>query len=112
MSVSLGIYKGRRFDSFASLFIADVPVSFQTVWDNVWSKAVSECRIRLFSINNDFVVNDIPTVLAELDTICHWSGDNISKDTPYIQNRIGELKEYLSRFYQEHKDEDYWFDLG
>ncbi len=58
MSVSLGIYKGKRFDIFASQFIADVPVSFQTVWDNVW------------------------------------------------------LKEYLSRFYQEHKDEDYWFDLG
>ncbi|MBP5607229.1 MAG: hypothetical protein J6X66_03035 [Lachnospiraceae bacterium] len=51
-------------------------------------------------------------MLAELDTIYLWSGDNISKDTPYIQNRIGELKEYLSRFYQEHKDEDYWFDLG
>ena len=112
MSVSLGIFKGKQFDSFASQFITAIPISFQTVWNSEWSKAISECNIRIFVNNNDFPINDIPAVLAELDTIYHWSHDNNGKDTPYIQNRIKELKEYLSQFYQAHKDEDYWFSLG
>lgn len=112
MSISLGIYKGKNFDVFASQFITAIPVSFQTVWNNAWSKAISECGIRLFINNSVFVVNDISSVVAELDTIYHWTHDNTGKDTPYIQKRIKELKEYLIQFYQEHKDEDYWFDLG
>ena len=112
MSVSLGIYKGKIFDSFASQFVTAIPVSFQTVWDNEWERAISECGIVIFINNNDFAVNDIPAVLTELDTICNWSHNNTGEKTPYIQTRIKELKEYLSRFYQEHKNEDYWFSLG
>ena len=112
MSVSLGIYKGKQFDSFTSQFITAIPVSFQRVWNSEWERAISEYGIVIFVNNNDFTVNDIPAVLAELDTICHRYHDNNGKDTPYILNKIEELKEYLSQFYQEHKDEDYWFSLG
>ena len=112
MSVSLGIYKGKQSDCYTSQFITAIPVSFQRVWDNEWENMISECKIRIFVNNNDFAVNEIPAVLDELDTICHRIHDKNDKDTLYIINRIEELKEYLRQFYQEHKNEDYWFSLG
>lgn len=112
MSVSLGLYKGKQFDSFTSQFITEIPVSFQEVWNNVWTKAIAECKVQIFVPCKDFTVNDIPVVLDELDAIYRWSDDHGGKDTRYIQERIQELKAYLEQFFREHKDEDYWFALG
>lgn len=111
MSMTLGIYKGELHDYHNSEFIDDRPVSFQRVWNEVWTKAIIECKIRLFNDCHDFAVNDIPTVLLELEAIYNWVQCNGGKDTEYIQWRIGELKEFLSEFYLKHKNEDYWFSL-
>lgn len=112
MSVSLGLYKGKQFDCSTSRFIAAIPVSFQEVWNSTWTKAIDECNIQSFVICKDFTVNDIPIVLKELDAIYVWTYDKGGKDAKYVQERIKELKNYLDQFYSEHKDEDYWFDLG
>lgn len=113
MSTSLGIHKGEPFDSHNSEFIDDVPVSFQRVWNSVWEAAIAACGVRIFRNCRDFTVSQIPEVLAELDQIYDWVQINGGKDTEYITWRIrDELKPFLIRFHQEHKDEDYWFDLG
>ncbi len=112
MSVSLGLYKGKQFDCYRSQFITAIPVSFQNVWNEVWVKAISECNILKFVDCKDFAVNEIPAVLADLDAIYNWFHLEGGKDTNYIRERIKELKEYLNKFYLEHKNEDYWFELG
>ncbi len=112
MSLSLGVHRGKPFDIHNSEFIDDRPVSFYRVWIEVWSKAISECRILKFVDCHDFTVNEIPNVLVELDAIYNWVQYNGGKDRKYITWRIEDLKEYLSTFYLEHKGEDYWFDLG
>lgn len=113
MSVTLGIHKGKAFDCNSSEFVNDVPVSFQSVWNHVWDQALTECKIRIFVDCHDFSISQIPEVLEELDRIYEWVQINGGKDTDYISWRIrDELKPFLMQFYQEHKDEDYWFDLG
>ncbi len=112
MSVSLLLNKGERFDCYTSECIKEIPVSSQTVWNNVWEKAVSECKLRKFVCCSMFDVNEIPTVLAELDIIYDWVHYNGGDDTDYIRNRILDLKEFFNEFYLEHKNSDYWFDLG
>ena len=113
MSVSLGVHKGEAFDCSNSEFIEDRPVAFQNVWNNVWESAIEACKIRIFRCCLDFTVDQIPEVLAELDLIYNWVQNNGEKDTEYILCRIREeLKPFLSRFYLEHKNEDYWFDVG
>lgn len=113
MSVSLGLYKGSLYDNYNSKFIKVIPVSFQDVGDHVWSQALTECNIKVFVTRNDFSVKQIPEVLAELDRIYDWIQINGDKDKAYISRRIyDELKPFLIQFYDKHKDEDYWFDLG
>ncbi len=113
MSVSLGLYKGPIFDCYNSKYVEMIPVSFQNVWNQVWDKAITECNIRVFVDCCDFSVSQIPEVLVELDRIFDWVQVNGGKDTEYITWRIrDELKPFLIQFYQEHKDEDYWFSLG
>ncbi|HOC34121.1 MAG TPA: hypothetical protein PLH98_06840 [Ruminococcus flavefaciens] len=110
MSVTLGIRKGKDYGS--SEFIDDIPVSFASTWRKVWNKAISECNIKVF-IYNYFSIKDVPTVLEELDRIYEWVQTNGGEDTEYISWRIRyQLKPFLIQFYQEHKDEDYWFDVG
>lgn len=111
MSVTLGIYKGKDYGN--SEFIDDIPVSFASTWSKVWSKALTECDIKKFSICNYFPIKDVPTVLEELDRIYEWVQNNGGKYTEYISRRIrDQLKPFLIQFYQEHIDEDYWFDVG
>ncbi len=111
VSVTLGIYKGKDYHS--GEFIDDVPVSFQHVWNQVWNKALAECKIHIFVDCHHFSISQIPKVLEELERIYDWVQINGGKDTEYISWRIrDELKPFLIQFYQEHKDEDYWFDLG
>jgi len=112
MSVSLLVYKGKLFDCYTSECITEIPVSFQSVWNDIWEKAISECNIKKFVACGMFYVNEIPTVLAELDTIYDWVHYNGGIKTNYIQNRIQELKKYFNDFYIENKNLDYWFDLG
>ena len=111
MSVSLGIYKGKDYGS--SEFIDDIPVSFASTWHKVWRKAFNECNIRLFIDCRYFSIKQIPNVLDELDMIYEWVQTNGGEYTEYISQRIcDQLKPFLIKFYQEHKDEDYWFDVG
>lgn len=111
MSMSMGVYKGETYDN--SEFIDDKPVSVQRVWRDVWDHAITECSVRVFIDCNYFSVSQIPEVLAELDRIYDWVQFNGGNDTDYISYRISdELKPYLTQFYREHKDENYWFDLG
>ena len=113
MSVSAGIYKGAAFDCHGSVFIDCVPVSYQRVWDHVWEPAIAACEVRVFRNCCDFTVSRIPEVLEELDRIFSWVQTNGGKDTEYISWRIrDELKPFLIQFYEEHKDEEYWFDVG
>ena len=111
VSVTLGIYKGKDYHS--SEFVDDVPVSFQRVWNQVWNQALTECKIHIFVDCHYFSISQIPKVLEELKRIYDWVQINGGKDTEYISWRIrDELEPFLTQFYQEHKDEDYWFDLG
>ena len=113
MSVSLGIYKGELFDCSSSECIDVIPVSFQRVWSEVWNPAIIACGVRVFEDCRDFKVSQIPEVLEELERIYDWVQTNGGQDTQYISWRIrDELKPFLIRFYQEHRDEDYWFSLG
>lgn len=113
MSVSLGIHKGKAFDCFQSEFIDDIPVSFQSVWNGLWQDAIKACEIQIFKLGANFTVNQIPEVIAEIDKIFDWIQIYEGKDKDYISVRINnQLKPFLMTFYQEHKDEDYWFDLG
>ena len=113
MSVTLGIYKGKAFDLRASECLDDIPVSFERVWRQVWDKAIIECNVRIFVDCYDFTIGQIPDVLAELDRIYDWVQINGGDDTEYISWRIrDELKPFLTSFYQEHKDEEYWFTVG
>lgn len=112
MSVSLLLNKGERFNCYTSECIKEIPVSFQEVWNNVWEKAVFECNVRKFVRGSMFEVNEIPTVLAELDAIYDWVHSHGGDDADYIQNRIRDLKKFFGEFYLEHKNTDYWFDLG
>jgi hypothetical protein len=75
-------------------------------------RAISECNIRVFVYFRNFSVRQIPEVLDELDRIYDWVQINGGKDTEYISWRIhDELKPFFIQFYQEHKDEEYWFSL-
>ena len=65
-----------------SEFIDDRPVSFFRVWKKVWSPVIAACGGRLF------------------------------QDCSYSWRVRDELKPVLIQFYQEHKNEDYWFDIG
>ena len=112
MSVSLLVFKGEDFNSSKSQVIAEIPVSFQNVWNETWEKAISECKIKIFVCGGMFSINTIPSVLTELDSIYDWVNNNGGRDMKYIQNRIQELKEFLNSYYNEHENLDYWFDLG
>lgn len=112
MSVSLLVFKGEDFNDSKSQVIAEMPVSFQNVWNETWEKAIFECKVKIFVWCGMFSINTIPSVLAELDSILDWVNNNGGKDMEYIQNRIQELKDFLNSFYNEHKNSNYWFDLG
>lgn len=112
MSVSLLLFKGEQFNCYTSECIKEIHISFQRVWNDTWEKAVSECKIQKFVCCGMFDVNEIPTVLVELDTIYNWVHYNGGNDTDYIQDRIQDLKKFFNEFYLEHKNLDYWFDLG
>lgn len=112
MSVSLLVFKGEDFNNSKSQVIAEMPVSFQNVWNETWEKAISECKIKIFVCGGMFSINTIPSVLTELDSIFDWVNNNGGRDMKYIQNRIQELKEFLNSFYNEQENLDYWFDLG
>ncbi|MBD5527782.1 MAG: hypothetical protein HDR02_05140 [Lachnospiraceae bacterium] len=112
MSVSLLVFKGEDFNNSKSQVIAEMPVSFQNVWNETWEKAISECKIKIFVCGGMFSINAIPSVLTELDSIFDWVNNNGGRDMKYIQNRIQELKEFLNGFYNEQENLDYWFDLG
>ena len=112
MSVSLLVFKGEDFNSSKSQVIAEIPVSFQNVWNETWEKAISECKIKIFVCCGMFSINKIPSVLTELDSIFDWVNNNGGRDMKYIQNRIQELKEFLNSYYNEQESLDYWFDLG
>ena len=87
-------------------------MSFETVWHAVWMKAIRECNISLFTYFRYFSVAQMPEVLEELDRIYDWVQVNGGDDTSYVSWRIhDELKPFLIQFYQDHKDEDYWFCL-
>ena len=110
MSLTLGIYKGRTYQD--SEFIDDRPVSFFRVWKSL--VAGDRClRRQIISGLLLFPISQIPDVLAELDRIYDWVQINGGEDTEYVSWRIrDELKPVLIQFYQEHKNEDYWFDIG
>ena len=113
MSITLGINKGKSFDSSNSVFVGDVPVSFQRVWNDLWQEAINYCGIHFFKLDSGFTVDQIPEVLIEIDKINDWVLVKGGNDKEYISKRIcNELKPFLDNFYHEHKDEDYWFDLG
>ena len=112
MSVSLLVFKGEDFNNSKSQVIAEMPVSFQNVWNETWEKAISECKIKIFVCGGMFSINAIPSVLTELDSIFDWVNNNGGRDMKYIQNRIQELKEFLNGFYNEQENLAYWFDLG
>lgn len=112
MSVSLLVFKGENFNISKSQVIAEIPVSFQNVWNETWEKAISECKIKIFVCCGKFSINKIPSVLTELDSIIDWVNNNGGRDMEYIPNRIQELKELLNSYYNEQENLDYWFDLG
>lgn len=110
MSVTLTIRKGTDYGSGEC--IDDIPVSFASTWRKVWRKALTECNVKVFC-DGYFSIREIPTVLEELDRIYEWVQTNGGEDTEYVSSRIRDrLKPFLIQFYQEHKDEDYWFDVG
>ncbi len=112
MSVSMLVFKGEFNDLEKSECLKDIPVSFFQVWMDVWRKAIAECKIKKFACGGTFRVNEIPTVLQQLDAVYDWVGLNGGDDTEYVQRRIRELKEYLNEYYNESDNSDYWFDLG
>lgn len=112
MSVSLLIYKGEKFNYPKSSAIAEMPVSFQNVWNETWEKAIYACKVKIFVCGGMFSIDMIPNVSAELDSIFSWVHNNGGKDAEYIQNRIKELKDLLDSYYKGHANSDYWFDLG
>lgn len=112
MSVSLLVFKGKEFDPFKSQEIAEIPVSFQNIWDETWEKAISACEIKIFVCCGMFSINAVPSVLTELDSIFDWVNHHGGKDREYVQRRIKELKDFLNRYYNEYGNADYWFDLG
>ena len=112
MSVSLLVFKGEKFNASKSQVIAEMPVSFQNIWNETWERAISECRVKIFVCCGMFSANTIPNVLAELDSIFNWVEHNGGKDRDYIQNRIQELKDFLNSYDNVHENSDVWFDLG
>ncbi len=113
MSVSLGIYKGKAFECSESEFRADIPVSFQRVWDSVWENAIVNCNVQILRCSIDFTIKQIPEVISELELIYDWVQTNRCDDSEYVLKRIrDELCPFLKQFYAEHKDEDYWFTIG
>lgn len=98
MSVSLLVFKGEHFNSSTSKVIDEIPVSFQSIWNDIWEKAISECSVKKFVTCGMFTVDDIPTVITELDTIYNWVHHNGGKETKYIQDRILKLKIFLTIF--------------
>ena len=112
MSVSLLVFKGEHFNSSTSKVINEIPVSFQSVWNNIWEKAISECSVKKFVTCGMFTVDDIPNVITELDTIYNWVHHNGGEETKYIQDRILKLKNFFNNIYLDDNNSDYWFDLG
>lgn len=112
MSVSLLVFKGEHFNSSTSKVIDEIPVSFQSVWNNIWEKAIYECSVKKFVTCGMFTVDDIPNVITELDTIYNWVNHNGGKETKYIQDRILKLKNFFNNIYLDDNNSDYWFDLG
>ena len=112
MSVALFIDKGKDCSDPDNETVDVIPVSFETVWHAVWMKAIRECNISLFTYFRYFSISQMPEVLEELDRIYDWVQVNGGDDTSYVSWRIhDELKPFLIQFYQDHKDEDYWFCL-
>ena len=112
MSVSLLVFKGEHFNSSTSKVINEIPVSFQSVWNNIWEKAISECSVKKFVTCGMFTVDDIPNVITGLDTIYNWVHHNGGEETKYIQDRILKLKNFFNNIYLDDNNSDYWFDLG
>lgn len=112
MSVSLLIFEGEYFNDSKSQIIAEIPVSFQKVWNEIWEKAISICNIKIFVCGGMFSILEIPSVLTELNYIYDWVNNNGGKDEEYVKTRIYELKLLLNSYYNKHKNADYWFDLG
>lgn len=113
MSVSLTISKWIDSDRNNREFIVDIPVSFQSVWNQVWEPAITACDVQFFKCCNVFTTEQIPKVLEELARIYDWVQVNDVEDTAYITERIrDELKPFLTEFYQEHKGENYRFSVG
>ncbi len=113
MAVSLSVFKGEFSDIDKSEHLKEIPVSFQSVWNDVWEKAIAACNIKKFGYYalSYFSVNEIPDILQELDAVYDWVGLNGGDDTEYVQRRICELKEYLNEYYNESDNSDYWFCL-
>ena len=112
MSVSLLVFEGEDFNNLKSQMIAEIPVSFQKIWNETWEKAISMCNIKTFVCGGMFSINAIPSVLTELSSIYDWVNHNGGKDAEYIKNRICELKTLLNSYSDRHKNSNYWFDLG
>ena len=113
MSVSLAVYKGKGINSPDSIFINDIPVSFQRIWTGLWQESIINCDIHYFRSFSSYTVSQIPEVLEEIDRIYDYVQINGGKDKDYISARIrDQLKPFLTDFYNEHKDDVYWFDLG
>lgn len=112
MSVSLLVFEGEYFNSSTSKIIDEIPVSFQRVWNDIWEKAISECSVKKFVCCGMFSVEEIPTVIRELDSIYNWVNHNGGKETENIQDRILMLKNFFNNFYLDSNHSNYWFDLG
>ena len=115
MSVSLTAYKGRRFDPFESKMVFDYPVSFQNIYNDLWEKAISDCKIELFKACTMFTNDNIPQVLDELDLIYKWAVENGGENSNYMSDRIMLLKGLLIGFLYGLEDrelQEYWFDIG
>lgn len=82
MSVSLLIFKGEKFNYPKSSAIAEMPVSFQNVWNETWEKAIYACKVKIFVCGGMFSIDMIPNVSAELDSIFSWVHNNGGKDAP------------------------------
>lgn len=82
MSVSLLIFKVEKFNYPKSSAIAEMPVSFQNVWNETWEKAIYACKVKIFVCGGMFSIDMIPNVSAELDSIFSWVHNNGGKDAP------------------------------
>ncbi|MBR1554459.1 MAG: hypothetical protein IJ644_03575 [Oscillospiraceae bacterium] len=81
-------------------------VSFQSIWDNIWEKAIKDRNLHLIGCGVILHKKDLKEILWEFSQVKEYvlSNDFSKSNKEYISHRVDEILENLETFWNEIPD--------